>query len=325
MTTTREWKTQSLCLHCGKSEINHHPCVVAPGIWLCRPCANEISNPQLRQLREDTLQDLCNQGLVEFTMSSEDGFETLDNEYEELMLQDSWETHLAPCPEGLFLIRSDFCADSAEILHVITDPSNDDNTVAAILEQPDEDRVAYFFQQENGELERLNCRQFHTNMKYLNPSSENRWSYPTSPFGSITRKRPKPMGVQHTPDFNRMQADHRWHAPNPMLEHEFLTCSDCQGQMHLTTSGQTITRVWVKLPLERECFYLQANGTLTPVDDQTFRGNRPKRVPTNSRENDYQPQTRRTPAGLSTSRTALHVHQRTEPDTGKATSISKPA
>ena len=75
MTTTREWKTQNPCLHCGKSEINHHPCVVAPGIWLCRPCANEISNPQLRQLREDTLQDLCNQGPVEFTMSSEDGFE----------------------------------------------------------------------------------------------------------------------------------------------------------------------------------------------------------------------------------------------------------
>ena len=50
------------------------------------------------------------------TMSSEDGFETLDNEYEELMLQDSWETHLAPCPEGLFLIRSDFCTDSDEIL-----------------------------------------------------------------------------------------------------------------------------------------------------------------------------------------------------------------
>ena len=181
MTTTREWKTQSLCLHCGKSEINHHPCVVAPGIWLCRPCANKISNPQLRQLREDTLRDLCNQGPVEFLMSGDDGFETLDNEYEELMLQDSWETHLAPCPEGLFLIRSDFCADSAEILHVITDPSNDDNTVAAILEQPDEDRATYFFQQENGELERLNCRQFHTNMKYINPSSENRWSYPTSP------------------------------------------------------------------------------------------------------------------------------------------------
>ena len=201
------------------------------------------------------------------------------------------------------MIRSDFCTDSDEILHVITDPSNDDNTVAAILEQPDEDRVTYFFQQENGELERLNCRQFHTNMKHLNPSSENRWSYPTSPFGSITRKQPKPMGVQHTPDFNRMQADHRWPAPNPMLEHEFLTCGDCQGQMHLTTSGQTITRVWVKLPLERECFYLQANGALTPVDDQTFRGNRPKRVPTtNSRENDRQPQTRRTPAGLSASR-----------------------
>ena len=135
MTTTREWKTQSLCLHCGKSEINHHPCVVAPGIWLCRPCANKVSNPQLRQLWEDTLRDLCNQELVEFTMSGDDGFETLDNEYEELMLQDSWETHLAPCPEGLFLIRSDFCADSGDILHVITDPSNDDNTVAAILEQ----------------------------------------------------------------------------------------------------------------------------------------------------------------------------------------------
>ena len=29
MTTTREWKTQNPCLHCGKSEINHHPCVVA--------------------------------------------------------------------------------------------------------------------------------------------------------------------------------------------------------------------------------------------------------------------------------------------------------
>ena len=40
--------------------------------------------------------------------------------------------------------------------------------------------------------------------------------------------------------------------------------------MHLTTSGQTITRAWVKLPLERECFYLLANGTLTPVDDRTF-------------------------------------------------------
>ena len=298
MTTTREWKTQNPCLHCGKSEINHHPCVVAPGIWLCRPCANKVSNPQLRQLRKDTLQDLCNQGPVEFTMSGDDGFETLDNEYEELMLQDSWETHLAPCPEGLFLIRSDFCADSGDILHVITDPSNDDNTVAAILEQPDEDQAAYFFQQENGELERLNYKQFNTNMKYLNPSSENRWSYPTSPFGSITRKRPKPMGVQHTPDFNRMQTDHRWHAPNPMLEHQFLTCGECLGQMHLTTSGQTITRAWVKLPLERECFYLLANGTLTPVDEQTFRGDRPKRVPTttNSRENDCQPQTRRTPA-----------------------------
>ena len=227
MTTTREWKTQNPCLHCGKSEINHHPCVVAPGIWLCRPCANEISNPQLRQLREDTFQDLCNQGPMKFIMSGDDGFETLDNEYEELMLQDSWETHLAPCPEGLFLIRSDFCADSAEILHVITDPNNDDNTVAAILEQPDEDQMAYFFQQKNGELERLNCRQFHINMKYINPSSKNRWSYPTSPFGSITGKRPKPMGVQHTPDFNRMQADHRWHAPNPMLEHQFLTCGEC--------------------------------------------------------------------------------------------------
>ena len=303
MTTTREWKTQNPCLHCGKSEINHHPCVVAPGIWLCRPCANKVSNPQLRQLREDTFRDMCNQGPVKFIMSGDDGFETLDNEYEELMLEDSWETHLAPCPEGLFLIRSDFCADSGDILHVITDPSNDDNTIAAILEQPDEDQAAYFFQQENGELEHLNCRQFHTKMKYLNPSSENRWSYPTSPFGSITRKRPKPMGVQHTPDFNRMQADHRWHAPNPMLEHQFLTCGECLGQMHLTTSGQTITRAWVKLPLERECFYLLANGALTPVDEQTFRGDPPKRVPTttNSRESNRKPQTRRTPAGLSAS------------------------
>ena len=156
--------------------------------------------------------------------------------------------------------------------------------------------MAYFFQQKNGELERLNCRQFHINMKHINPSSENRWSYPTSPFGSITGKRPKPMGIQHTPDFNRMQADHRWHAPNPMLEHQFLTCGACLGQMHLTTSGQTITRAWVKLPLERECFYLLANGTLTPVDDRTFHEGQPKRVPTtNSRENDCQPQTRRTP------------------------------
>ena len=127
-------------------------------------------------------------------------------------------------------------------------------------------------------------------MKYLNPSSENRWTYPTKPFGFTSRKRRQPMGVQHTPDFNRMQADHMWRAPNPMLEHQFLVCRDCLGQMHLTTSGQTITRVWVKLPLERECFYLQANGTLTPVDGRTFRGDWPKRTPTNSRENDCQPQ-----------------------------------
>ena len=126
---------------------------------------------------------------------------------------------------------------------------------------------------------------------------------PHEPFGSITRKRPKPMGIQHTPDFNRMQADHQWHAPNPMLEHKFLTCGECLGQMHLTTSGQTITRVWVKLPLERECFYLQANGALTPVDDQTFRGDQPKRVPSaNSRENDCQPQTPEDSGGLSDSR-----------------------
>ena len=154
MTTTREWKTESVCLHCGKSEINHHPCVVAPGIWLCRPCANEISNPQLRQLREDTLRDLCNQGLVTFSMSGDEDFATLDNEYEEVMLHDSWETHLAPCPEGQFLIRSDICSDCFDTLHVITDPRNDDSMVAALLEQPFGERVTFFFQQENGEMKR---------------------------------------------------------------------------------------------------------------------------------------------------------------------------
>ena len=266
--------TTQVCLHCDKSEseINHHPCTVAPGIWLCRTCANEISNPQLRQLRKDILRVLCDQGLVTISMSGDEGFETTENEYEELMLRDAWETHLAPCPEGRFLIRSDFCPDSGDILHVITDPSNDDSTVAAFLDNPCEESMTFFLQQENGEMEHVSYRQFRTTMEHLNPSSENRWPRPTGPLGFTSQKRRQPMGVQHTPDFNRMQADHLWRAPNPQLEHQVLICSYCLGQMHLTTSGQTITRVWVKLPLERECFYLQANGILTPVDGPTFRG-----------------------------------------------------
>ena len=55
-------------------------------------------------------------------------------------------------------------------------------------------------------------------------------------------------------------------------------------------------------PRTGNVFTSRPTAPLTPVDDQTFRGNRPKRVPTtNSRENDRQPQTRRTPAGLSAS------------------------
>ena len=271
------------CGRSGRDEIPHDPCIIAPTLSLCRPCANRLSNPQIMRLRDDTIRELLHSGTATMTVGNEVEDRT---DFQEFMLRTSWETHLTQCPEGRLMIRADFCIDTGDIAYIFTNPRNDGAVVAACIKQqadpliPDEP-VLYYLLQENGEMPRVTRQQFRTAIQYLNPPSGMTWSYPVTPSGMTTHEQYHPVGLEHTPDFNRMLADHEWQSPNPRENRSLMVCSGCEGWMNLTTDRESnnVTRVQVRLPLQRECYYMQMAGSLTPVSDDAYFGVPSKRVP----------------------------------------------
>ena len=309
MTITNQGTLQG-CGRCGRDIIPHDPCVIAPTVSLCRPCANQLSNPQVMRLRDDTQREMLESGVATLTVGNEADDRTA---FEEFMLRTSWETHLPQCPEGRLMVRADFCIDTGDIAYIFTNPRNDGAVVAACIEQPADPRLPdepflYYIQQENGEMPRVTRQQFRAVLQYLNPPSGMTWSFPVTPSGMTTHEQYHPVGLEHTPDFNRMLADHEWRSPNPRENRRLMVCSGCEGWMRLTTAltakavrqseglkapassaGQAldatdresnnVTRVQVRLPLQRECYYMQMAGSLTPVSDDAYFGVPSKRVP----------------------------------------------
>ena len=270
------------CGRCGRDEIPHDPCIIAPTLSLCRPCANRLSNPQVMRLRDNTIRELLHSGTATLTVGNEGEDRT---DFQEFMLRTSWETHLPQCPEGLLMIRADFCIDTGDIAYIFTNPRDDGAVVAACIEQPadpllPDEPVLYYLQQENGEMRRLARQQFRAALQYLNPPSGMTRSYPVTPSGMTTHEQYCPIGLEHTPNFNRMLADHQWRSSNPRENRRLLVCSGCEGWMDLTTNpgANNVTRVRVHLPLQRECYYMQLAGSLTPVSDDAYFGVPSKRV-----------------------------------------------
>ena len=266
------------CGRCGRDEIPNDPCIIAPTLSLCRPCANQLSNPQVMRLRDDTIQELLDSGAATMTVGNEVEDPT---DFQEFMIRTSWETHLPQCPEGRLMLRADFCMDTGDIAYIFTNPRNDGAIVAACIEQTADPPFLYYIQQENGEMRRVTQRQFRAVLHYLNPPSGMTWSFPVTSSGMTTHEQYCPIGLEHTPDFNRMLADHEWRNPNPRENRSLMVCSVCEGWMRLTTDreGNNVTRVQMRLPLQRECYYMQLAGSLTPVSDDAYFGTPSRRVP----------------------------------------------
>ena len=262
MTTISPPEVTLACRTCGNDGMEDSS-PIAGDVWLCRTCASRLSNPQLRELRDRTTHHHPQSGEARLEMPDIQPDRT---DYQELTCRTSWETHLPPCPQGQFMLRMDFCIDTGDTARIITDHRRG-RLVAATYQV--EEETACFLPQESGEIRRVSQRYLQDSLERLNPQGEPAWHQPLTPGGFTSQEPHNPLGVQHTPSFSRMLADHEWHPPNPSGKPRLLACSTCLARMQLTTDRKgNVTSARVRLPLERECYYTVRQNRLSPAADQ---------------------------------------------------------
>ena len=201
------------------------------------------------------------------------------------------------------LASADYCTESGDIAHFILDPKSRE-IIIACFEQPMED-LCYFLKQENGlmapvtkaqsrkamaesrkALDRLMApvtkAESRKALDRLNANAKIEWSYPPYTEEQPKLKRYRPMGPGLTPDLGDMFDDHEWKTKsrrkfNEDVESSYF-CRECLARMHTTRRNAALTRVWVRLPGMRQCYYLRTENAITPVSDTDFYGAEPLRI-----------------------------------------------
>ena len=119
-------------------------------------------------------------------------------------------------------------------------------------------------------------------MDRLNANTTIEWSYPPYTEDQPKPKRYRPMGPGLTPNFGDMFDDHEWHTQSRRKFNEDVQssyfCGICLAQMHTTRRNVALTRVWVRLPGMRQCYYLGTENAISPVSDTDFYGAEPLRI-----------------------------------------------